>query len=57
MINVLIVDDNSEKFGFIIKVLAEDAFVPNENIEIALAADDAGTKLSKKHYDLLVLAP
>ncbi|MBQ2853274.1 MAG: hypothetical protein IJE76_07790 [Bacteroidales bacterium] len=55
MINILIMDDGTEKVSRIKSVLTGMCMVPAENIDIARSLNSGRRKLSEKFYDLLIL--
>ena len=55
MINILIMDDGTEKVNRIQSVLTGMCMVPPENIDIARSLNSGRRKLFEKFYDLLIL--
>lgn len=55
MINILIMDDGTEKVSRIQSVLIGMCMVPPENIDIARSLNSGRRKLFEKFYDLLIL--
>ena len=55
MINILIMDDGTEKVSRIKSVLTGMCMVPIENIDVARSLNSGRRKLAEKFYDLLIL--
>lgn len=55
MINILIMDDGTEKVNRIQSVLTGMCMVPSKNIEVARSLNSGRRKLTEKFYDLLIL--
>ena len=53
--NILLVDDNTQKLKALISMFVEECSIRREDIETARSASDARTKLKDTVYDLLVL--
>lgn len=55
MINILIMDDGTEKVSRIQSVLTGMCMVPSKNIEVARSLNSGRRKLAEKFYDILIL--